>query len=279
LAVSKHDFVTLDGLRGIAAIAIVTRHCPVFWQSVSILGQLPEFGPLFESYLAVDFFFVLSGFVLMHAYAQKLREGMSTWHFMLVRLIRLYPLYFLALVLALLPSAWAALHSRLDGVSTSYLAIDAAFAILMLPSPFGGALFPLNTPAWSLFFELLANIVLALNGRNLTMKRLSVIVAGSALLLYCAVVMQWFGFGMAGQGAMSDGFYWSSFGAGLLRVLFSFFAGALMYRVWQKWPNRLHMHPVLISAILIVLLAAHPPVFLSARTTLQSQSSFFPFLY
>jgi len=71
---AKHDFVTLDGLRGVAAIAIVTRHSPAFWHSVTAYGsipdaagRLPEVRPLFESYLAVDFFFVLSGFVLMHA--------------------------------------------------------------------------------------------------------------------------------------------------------------------------------------------------------------------
>ena len=281
---AKHDFVILDGLRGVAAIAIVTRHSPAFWHSVTAYGsipdtagRLPEVGPLFESYLAVDFFFVLSGFVLMHAYAQKLREGMSTWHFMLVRLIRFYPLYFLALALALLPSAWAALHSRLYGISSSDLVIDATFAILMLPSPFSGALFPLNSSAWSLFFELLANAVLALNGRNLTIKRLSVIVAASGLLLCCAVVMQWLGFGN-GYGAMDGGTRWSSFAAGLLRVLFSFFAGALMYRVWQKWPNQVHMPPVLIAATLVALLAAHPPVFFERPYDLTVTIIIFPVL-
>jgi peptidoglycan/LPS O-acetylase OafA/YrhL len=251
-ATSKHDFVTLDGLRGIAAVAIVTYHFPAFWQHTVTL---------FESYLAVDFFFVLSGFVLMHAYEQKLRDGMSPLHFMLVRLIRLYPLYLLALILAVLPYAWAALHSTLDGKSPSMLLADVAFAIPMLPSPIRGDPFPLNPPAWSLFFELLANTVFALNGRNLTAKRLSVIVAASGLILCCAVVLGWFGFGIA-HGAMDAGWSGSSFVAGLVRVSFSFFAGALIYRVWQKWPNQFHLPVVLIVATLVAVLSAHPPVFL-----------------
>src|SRR5689334_22879226 len=104
------DFITLDGLRGLAAAAIATRHTYVFFEPITtygripdVSGHLPQVGPLFESYLAVDFFFALSGFVLMHAYGRKLRDGMSMAHFMKIRLIRLYPLYLLALVLVLLP--------------------------------------------------------------------------------------------------------------------------------------------------------------------------------
>ena len=286
MAASEHDFVTLDGLRGVAAVAIVTRHCPVFWNTVTaygtvpnIAGHLSEVGPLFESYLAVDFFFVLSGFVLMHAYEQKLRDGMSIMHFMLVRLIRLYPLYLLALALTLLPYAWA--HSKLGlygNISLSALATNAAFAILMLPSPISHDLFPVNVPTWTLFFELLASTVLALSGRNVTTKWLSVIVAGSGLLLCCAVVMHWFGFGMAGVGAMADGWYWSSFGAGLLRVSFSFFAGVLTYRVWQKWPNQVHIPVVLIAGALIAVLAAHPPAFLERPYDLTVTIIVFPAL-
>ena len=73
MAESKRTFVTLDGLRGIAALAIVARHAPVLFNSVSIyvqsdIGKPTALGPFFESYLAVDFFFALSGFVLAHAY-------------------------------------------------------------------------------------------------------------------------------------------------------------------------------------------------------------------
>ena len=77
---------------------------------------------------------------------------------------------------------------------------------------------------------------------------------------------------------MTGGFYWSSFGAGLLRVLFSFFAGALVYRLWQKWPNQIHVPPLLIAATLIALLAAHPPAFFERAYDLTVTIIIFPAL-
>lgn len=264
---SKHEFVTLDGLRGVAAIAVATRHSPAFWHTLTAYGtiptatgELPEVGPLFGSYLAVDFFFVLSGFVLMHAYGRRLRDGMSTTNFMLVRLIRLYPLYLLALGLSLLPSAWAALHLSLNVLSLSTFGTNVIFAILMLPSPGSDeVLFPFNVPAWSLFFELFANAIFALNRQSQTVGKLSAIVAGSGILLCCAVLLGWFGFG-TGTAAMDSGWSWESFGAGVLRVSFSFFAGVLTYRVYQRWPNRLRIPPAVLAVILIAVFTARPPL-------------------
>ena len=79
-------FVTLDGLRGFAAIAIAIRHAPFLWKS-----NYPT-TILHESYLAVDFFFVLSGFVLAYAYSDRFSTGMSTRQFMIARLIDDVPL-------------------------------------------------------------------------------------------------------------------------------------------------------------------------------------------
>jgi peptidoglycan/LPS O-acetylase OafA/YrhL len=79
--------------------------------------------PPVEAYLAVDFFFTLSGFVLAHAYGQRLREGMTATYFMALRIIRLYPLYVLALV-PWLPVGWKAITR--DGTDLSALAIDVA---------------------------------------------------------------------------------------------------------------------------------------------------------
>jgi peptidoglycan/LPS O-acetylase OafA/YrhL len=89
-------------------------------------------GFLFESYLAVDFFFVLSGFVLAHAYGQRLRAEMTTLDFMKVRLVRLYPLYALALGLSAMKVLTQYLHGHPPTLRT---AIDYAAAILFLPSP------------------------------------------------------------------------------------------------------------------------------------------------
>jgi hypothetical protein len=68
----KPRFATLDGLRGIAALAVVTRHVP----DSTLLNWSQG------STLAVDLFFVLSGFVLMHAYNRRLSEGLSPFTFL-----------------------------------------------------------------------------------------------------------------------------------------------------------------------------------------------------
>ncbi|MEO6395122.1 MAG: acyltransferase family protein [Devosia sp.] len=84
-------FLALDGLRGVAALIVVQRHGYFF-----LGGDMLPAG-----YLAVDFFFLLSGFVLAHAYDGRLRTTMSPLGFMRARLVRLYPLYLLGLVLCL----------------------------------------------------------------------------------------------------------------------------------------------------------------------------------
>ena len=77
-----HRFVLLDGIRGLAAVAIAHRHAEVFF------GR-----PEASSYLAVDLFFALSGFVLAHAYGERLANGqMNPLNFMKARFLRLYPL-------------------------------------------------------------------------------------------------------------------------------------------------------------------------------------------
>ena len=90
----SRTFITLDGLRGVAALAVATRHAPFLWQAGHPTGFL------YESYLSVDFFFVLSGFVLAYAYDERFRTGMSARQFMSARLIRLYPLYLFAFLIS-----------------------------------------------------------------------------------------------------------------------------------------------------------------------------------
>ena len=79
----KVRFLTLDALRGVGAIAVMAGHAGI------VLGAyMPPF-----MYLAVDMFFVLSGFVLAHAYDRKFAEGLSVGAFLKARIARLYPIY------------------------------------------------------------------------------------------------------------------------------------------------------------------------------------------
>jgi peptidoglycan/LPS O-acetylase OafA/YrhL len=262
-------FVTLDGLRGIAALAIAARHTPFLWPAGFPTGLLRE------SHLAVDFFFALSGFVLSHAYGKRLASGMSARQFMIVRLIRLYPLYFLALALSL---AIAANQLRFGKADASTFLMDALFAGLFLPSPFNeDQLFPLNPPAWSLFFELIANAAFGFLGARLRPWALAAILIPAASILALAVPFGGLGFG-TGNGAMDAGWQWPSFGAGLARVAYSFFAGVLVYRLWTAAPPKIALPPVVLAAALCAVLAASPPATNQAAFDLAATLLVFPML-
>src|SRR5258708_7908558 len=115
----------LDALRGIAALLVVLFH---------FRGNFLGFNnyPSGDGYLAVDVFFVLSGFVLSHAYLSRFARGMTVWQFVKIRLIRLYPLYFIGLMLGMV-NLLAGFDPR---GSLSNLDIPRAFPLelFMLPS-------------------------------------------------------------------------------------------------------------------------------------------------
>jgi peptidoglycan/LPS O-acetylase OafA/YrhL len=243
------EFAVLDGLRGAAALAVALRHLPFIWPAAYPAGVLRE------SYLAVDFFFVLSGFVLAHAYSDRFRTGMSLTQFMLVRLVRLYPLYALSFLLALIVALIRVHYGKL-GIAD--LGCNAVFAILFLPTLCGPQfLFPMNGAAWSLFFELVANLIFGWLGPRLNTLLLVIVVATCALTLLFAVPLRWFGFGTP-FGPMAAGTGWDSFGAGLARVGYSFFAGVLVYRMWKIRAARTAFPSVAVIAALCVVLAAFP---------------------
>jgi peptidoglycan/LPS O-acetylase OafA/YrhL len=223
--------------------------------------------PPVEAYLAVDFFFTLSGFVLAHAYGQRLREGMTATHFMALRIIRLYPLYVLALV-PWLPVGWKAITR--DGTDLSALAIDVATAVLFIPSPMSSILlYPLNPPAWSLFFELIANAGFGIMGKRLGNGMLCFIVSASAFVLIGATAN--------GAGPMA-GNTWDSIGGGFLRVAFSFFAGILVYRLWLFRPPRINVPAPIIALLLIAVMFSHPAERYQAAYSLVASIVVFPSL-
>ncbi len=232
---TERTFVALDGLRGVAAIMVALRHAPFLWA----IPATPT-GWMRNSYLAVDLFFVLSGFVLEHAYGRHLREGMSPRSFMLARLQRLYPLYALAFILAL-PFLFGLLRDGALGPAQAV--IEFLCGALMLPTPnFAhpqADLYPLNFAAWSLFFELLANLLFAAFGRRLDTKCLLWLVGGFAAALAICASAGWLGFGIEidKRGVLGGGPSWETCGAGMLRVGFSFFAGVLIYR-WYDGKHR-----------------------------------------
>jgi len=212
----RERFAILDGMRGLAALAVITDHVPSELMTSLLPGR----------YLAVDFFFVLSGFVLAHVYGERLRNGMSFFAFMRVRAIRLWPLY---LVGTLAGAAFALLSATRGWLDAGEWQVASAllFALFMIPCPPGfsywpNAPYPLNGPAWSLFFELFINAIFALVARWLTPSLCLVFMAVGAVLL----VPTAFGFGQ-----LDGGFAWSNFIAGFPRVTFGFFTGVWLYMI------------------------------------------------
>lgn len=114
------QFETLNGLRGVAAMVVVAFH----W-----------FGGLTNGYLAVDFFYVLSGFVIAYAYGNRLRNGLSLRGFLAIRLIRLYPLYLFGTVLStlVLAASFAVKGEIIPAEMASFHSLP--FALLMAPTP------------------------------------------------------------------------------------------------------------------------------------------------
>ncbi|MGN6481829.1 acyltransferase family protein [Luteibacter sp.] len=223
---ARKHFPALDGLRGVAAIAVVVFH---FMEMV-----IGNYSDLFigHGWLAVDFFFCLSGFVIGYAYDDRV-GSMGKWNFARVRLIRLHPMVVFGSVLGLItlyvdPFRPGALPYSAGQVSLIFLA-----SLFLIPYPAmqerGFCLFSLNSPAWSLFWEYVANIVYAVFLCRLGRRALGIATAGAALIL-CAVGYRY--------GNLWAGFNGETFWVGAARVNFSFLAGLLVYRCGLVIKNR-----------------------------------------
>lgn len=242
MAAKKHLFETLDAMRGVAAIMVMLCH---------FVGPLVpvDFTPL--AYVAVDLFFVLSGFVIAHSYEQRLADGMTVAEFMLKRAVRLYPLYLAGLMLAVVVGV-ADIFLGKEAIPPNELAASAALETFFLPSPFGDNirnLYPLNAVAWSLLFELLVNLAYAAGFRWWSTRLLAVIVITSGLAI--AVI--------AGSGvSLSYGWGWDNAWVAVPRVIFGFSAGVLIWRLRARMSSRSARFGALGPVALLALLLAAP---------------------
>lgn len=204
---ARTTFVAIDGLRGVAALAVVLFHIPNFLGETVLPG----------AYLAVDLFLCISGFVLTHAYADRLRAGMSVAAFMRRRIIRLYPLHILSGLLGLAYIFMLGSEANFQGNGpVCYL-----FNLLLIPMPIAwdwrADIFPLNFVAWSILIELIASLAFARFVHGLMVRRVlyAVILIAALMLVASAMV----------YGDLNLGVSFIQFPGALVRALFSFCAG------------------------------------------------------
>jgi peptidoglycan/LPS O-acetylase OafA/YrhL len=245
---TKSHYQILDGLRGVAAIIVVMFHILETFSGGDHAKQLINHG-----YLAVDFFFVLSGFVIGYAYDDRWKD-MTIADFFKRRLIRLHPMIIIGMIVG------ATLFYFQDSdffpgisevpVATMLLIMAIGFTLFPVPQSMDirgwSEMHPLNGPAWSLFFEYIANILYALFVRKFsnTLLTILVIIAGAALL-HLAVTSP--------SGDVIGG--WSlettQLRIGFTRLLYPFFAGLLLSRITK--PTKVKNAFLWCSLLLVVV--------------------------
>lgn len=248
---SKSHYQILDGLRGVASLIVVVFHVFETFTGGNRFVQVINHG-----YLAVDFFFVLSGFVVAYAYDDRW-DKMTQWDFYKRRLVRLQPMVIMG---------------SLIGAALFYFQIGPAFPLIagtpvwkmllvmlvgctLIPLPISmdirgwQEMHPLNGPAWSLFFEYIANFLYAV-----IIRRLSRVVLMVVVLVFAGVLIHYTVMGP--QGDLIGG--WSlnaeQLNIGFTRVLYPFFAGVLLCRLgWRpQIRGAFWVCSLLIAAVLAV---------------------------
>ena len=204
---TRNHYQTLDGLRGVAALCVFLVHC--FSRKIATNG-----------FLGVDFFFMLSGFVIAAAYSRRLKAGVLTFgEFSIRRFERLWPMLLVGTLLGL----FAAMIHNWTSPSNAYpsraLLQASTLSLLLVPQighpVIDDTAFPLNTVVWSLCFEVIANLVYAVFARWITFG------SATAIALFGLVIMLILG--TEGGGTLSDLYL------GAPRVLFGFFSGVALW--------------------------------------------------
>lgn len=250
---TKPHYALLDGLRGVAALIVIWYH--VF----EAFAASPVEQRVNHGFLAVDFFFILSGFVIGYAYDDRWGTRLTLKDFFRRRLIRLHPMVVPACVLGVISfciqgcETWEGTR-----VAFSCVMLAALMQMLMLPLWPGaaaevrgaGEMYPLNGPSWSLFFEYIGNVLYALWLRRLSTRALGCFVALAGAGLAAFALGNLSGFGNLGVGWTFAG---DNFLGGMLRMAFSFSAGLLLSRVFR--PRAVRGAFWICSLVLVVLLA------------------------
>ncbi len=250
---TKPHYELLDGLRGVAALLVVWYH---MFEGYSFAGGTP-IENMNHGFLAVDFFFILSGFVIGYAYDDRWNKTMTLKNFFCRRLIRLHPMVILGAAIGTVTFCiqgsvqWDGTH-----IAASVIILALLCAIFFVPAAPGcpheirgnGEMFPLNGPSWSLFFEYIGNLIYALLLHKLSTKALTAWTCLIGLGLLFFALTDAAGYGNIGVGWTLDS---ANFTGGALRMLFPFSMGLLLSRHFK--PVRIKGAFWICSSILLVL--------------------------
>lgn len=212
-ALSSERLPGLDLLRGIAALCVLGLHTQsIFRDHPSVFAK---------GYLAVDLFFMLSGYVMARTYEPRLARGLSPVSFVLARYWRLWPIMAIGSLIGL-PKLF------IEAPNLWVFSVTAVFNFLLMPIPGKGPGFPLNIPAWSIYFELTANLL-----HGLLLWRFGVRWLGLLIALMLPIAA-WVGMshGSFDVGAGTDQYF-----SGLPRVTLSYVIGIVLFRVWRDGPS------------------------------------------
>jgi len=237
---TNNRFIFLDGMRGIAALAVVITHVTHF----SYFGS---------GALAVDMFFCLSGFVIAYAYQSKIFSKLTIREYFVKRLNRLYPMFLIGLFLGLVALLLKVYHGQSDYtytnvftallLNTFYLPYLNQGTFLVFSHLAVGNIFPVNNPSWSLFFELIANILFVF-----TIKLSKPILIGIAAILGVWLAIYAVLSGSAPGGSTSN------FIGGFPRVGYTFLIGVILYRCFQVENNGFKVNYLVVAVPLALMM-------------------------
>lgn len=263
---SKPRFEILDGLRGVAAMIVVAFHL------FETYSAGPAYQILNHGYLAVDFFFILSGFVIGYAYDNRW-DRMTVWDFFKRRLIRLQPMVILG---TLIGAFWF----YFGGAPGFELVMQTPWWKLLLVTVLGCLMIPtppsmdvrgwqevnsLNGAIWSLMWEYIANILYALFIRRIGTKMLAVLVVLSSFLtIDLALNIDVFSLLGARSGAeytVIGGFCLTpdQIYIGVCRLLYPFLCGLLLYRL-GNWRIRINRGGMFWCSLVVAVVLVMPHI-------------------
>lgn len=224
-------YYVLDGFRGIAALIVVLYH---------YVGP-DDFPFLANSYIALDMFFVLSGFVIYHSYANRLRGGMSAGTYINQRFARLGPTVAIGVLVGAIATLAYYNSTGQEVDSTRFMLVHAGHLLFIpglvdyhLPATGIYELFPSNGPLWSIFFEFVASVCFIWFVR---LRRRALLIGSVACFLVLLIGAYYVTLTTGRALTPGVGFAPEHFLLGFPRVFTSFLAGMLIYALTQEAPK------------------------------------------